>query len=69
MVVKCTNVDGVYDKDPATYADATRLDQVSYDDVLAKNLRVMDQTAIALARDNAMPIGVCHIDTLSELHT
>ena len=55
---KGTNVDGVYDSDPRTNPDAVRYDTVSYDEVLAKNLGVMDASAIALARDNGLPIIV-----------
>ncbi|MEM6677094.1 MAG: UMP kinase [Pseudomonadota bacterium] len=57
-IFKGTNVDGVYDSDPKTNADAVRYDMVSYDEVLARNLRVMDASAIALARDNDLPIVV-----------
>ncbi|MGB0499091.1 MAG: UMP kinase [Rubricella sp.] len=57
-IFKGTNVDGVYDSDPKTNPDATRYDRVTYDEVLAKNLKVMDASAIALARDNSLPIVV-----------
>lgn len=53
-----SGVDGVYDADPNLDAGATRYDSVSYDEVLQKNLRVMDQTAIALCRENKLPIVV-----------
>ncbi len=55
-------VDGVYDKDPAKYPDAKRYDDVTYDDVLQKRLGVMDASAIALARDNNLPIIVFSLD-------
>ena len=55
-------VDGVYDKDPKKHADAVRYDNVSYDDVLQKRLGVMDASAIALARDNNLPIIVFSLD-------
>ncbi len=55
-------VDGVYDKDPKTNPDAKRYDNVSYDDVLAKRLKVMDASAIALARDNNLPLIVFSLD-------
>jgi uridylate kinase len=61
-IFKGTKVDGVYDKDPAKHADAKRYDNVSYDDVLAKRLGVMDASAIALARDNNLPIIVFSLD-------
>ncbi|WP_172330791.1 UMP kinase [Mangrovicoccus sp. HB161399] len=54
--------DGVYDKDPRTNPDAKRYDSVTYDEVLAKNLKVMDASAIALARDNNKPIIVFPLD-------
>ncbi|WP_439122994.1 UMP kinase [Marivita sp.] len=55
-------VDGIYDKDPREHADAKRYDAVSYDEVLQKNLKVMDASAIALARDNNLPIIVFPLD-------
>ncbi len=54
--------DGVYDKDPREHADAKRFDSVTYDEVLQKNLKVMDASAIALARDNKLPIIVFSLD-------
>ena len=51
-------VDGVYDADPKTNKDATRYDCLSFDEAIQKNLRVMDQTALALCRENNMPIAV-----------
>ena len=59
---KGTKVDGVYDKDPKTNADARRFDHVTYDEVLARHLNVMDASAIALARDNDLPIIVFSLD-------
>jgi uridylate kinase len=61
-VFKGTKVDGVYDKDPKKHADAKRYDVVSYDETLEKHLGVMDATAIALARDNDLPIIVFSLD-------
>jgi uridylate kinase len=61
-IFKGTKVDGVYDKDPSKYPDAKRYDTVSYDDVLSKRLGVMDASAIALARDNNLPIIVFSLD-------
>lgn len=55
-------VDGVYDKDPKEHSDAVRFSNITYDDVLQKRLRVMDASAIALARDNNMPIFVFGLD-------
>jgi uridylate kinase len=55
-------VDGIYDKDPKTNPDAKRYEKVSFDEVLAKNLKVMDASAIALARDNSLPLIVFPLD-------
>ncbi len=60
-VIKATKVDGVYDKDPKKYADAKKLDTISYDEALAEDIKVMDDTAIALAKDNKLPIIVCNM--------
>ncbi|MEE2678338.1 MAG: UMP kinase [Myxococcota bacterium] len=51
-------VDGVYDADPKTNPDARRYETLSFDEAISKNLRVMDQTALALCRENDMPIVV-----------
>ena len=59
---KGTQVDGVYDSDPKKNPAARRYDRISYDQVLQKNLKVMDAAAIALARDNALPIVVFSLD-------
>ena len=61
-IFKGTKVDGVYDKDPAKHDDAKRYETVSYDDVLQMRLGVMDASAIALARDNNLPIIVFSLD-------
>lgn len=61
MVVKATKVDGVYDKDPKKFHDAIKLDELSYDDALKDHIKVMDDTAIALAKDNKLPIAVCNM--------
>ncbi|MEM6610619.1 MAG: UMP kinase [Pseudomonadota bacterium] len=61
-IFKGTKVDGVYDKDPVKNADAVRYDHISYDEVLAQHLGVMDASAIALARDNKLPIIVFSLD-------
>lgn len=60
-LLKGTQVDGVYTADPKTDPDATRYDKLSYQDVLAQDLRVMDTAAIALARENKVPILVFSI--------
>jgi uridylate kinase len=53
-----SGVDGVYDADPRTQPDATKFDEIGYMDVMTKNLKVMDATAIAFCRDNGIPIVV-----------
>lgn len=58
VVLKATNVDGVYNADPKQHPDATKYDKLTYDEVLDKQLGVMDLTAICLARDHDMPIRV-----------
>ena len=58
IVIKATKTNGVYDKDPLTNSDAVRYVKLSYDEVLNKNLQVMDATAIAFCRDNKLPIMV-----------
>jgi uridylate kinase len=67
MMIKCTSVDGIYSADPKKDPTAQKLETITYSDVLTKNLRIMDQASIALARDHDLKIGVCHIDTLSTL--
>ena len=62
VIFKGTQVDGIYDKDPKQHADAVRYDAVTYDEVLQKRLKVMDASAIALARDNNLPIIVFSLD-------
>ena len=57
-IMKGTQVDGVYDSDPKTNPDAKRFDRISYDEVLIKKLKIMDASAIALARDNNLPLVV-----------
>jgi uridylate kinase len=58
VVFKATKVDGVYDKDPAKHADAKRYESLSFLEVLSGELEVMDGAAIALCKDNAIPIVV-----------
>lgn len=62
VIFKGTQVDGIYDKDPQKHTDARRYDHISYNEVLQKNLKVMDASAIALARDNNLPIIVFSLD-------
>lgn len=62
VVAKATRVDGVYDKDPLKHDDAVRFHEISYDDTLAKNLKVIDASAVAMCRDNKMPIVVFNLN-------
>lgn len=61
VIMKATRVDGIYDADPETVADAKMLRKISYIDVLTQGLRVMDTTAISLCMDNHLPIIVFNI--------
>ncbi len=61
-VAKATQVDGVYDSDPRKNAGAKRFDKLDYSEVLARDLKVMDGAAIALARDNGLPVIVFSIE-------
>src|ERR1035441_4175691 len=56
IIAKATRVDGVYDKDPLQFPDAVKYDKITYLEVLAQSLRVMDATAVAMCRDNQLPI-------------
>ncbi|MHC4131055.1 MAG: UMP kinase [Planctomycetota bacterium] len=61
LLIKATNVDGVYTDDPKKNPDAQLIEKLSYEDVLAKNLRAMDHSAISLCRENNIPIIVLNI--------
>ncbi len=62
VLMKATKVDGIYDSDPVTNPEAKRFSEITYLDVINKGLKVMDSTAITLARDNDMPIIVFDIE-------
>tara|TARA_S200000501_G_scaffold200423_1_gene188584 strand:- start:142 stop:840 length:699 start_codon:yes stop_codon:yes gene_type:complete len=62
IVVKATNVDGVYSSDPKTDRFAKKYDSITFNEVIEKDLSVMDMTAVLLCRDHKMPIIVCNID-------
>ena len=62
VVMKATNVDGVYTADPKKDASATKYDRISFQEVLEKNLKVMDAAAIALCRENKLPILVFNMN-------
>lgn len=61
VLLKATKVDGVYDRDPKQYADAHKYERISYNDVLVNDLRVMDAAAVAICRENNLPIMVVNI--------
>jgi len=67
VLIKGTKVDGVFDKDPVVHSDAVRYNNVSFTEVLGKNLRVMDLTAITLCKENALPICVFNINNKGDL--
>ncbi len=67
VILKATKVDGVYDKDPEIYEDAQRIYSIKYIEVLDKNLRVMDSTAISMCMENKMPIIVFNIKNYGDL--
>lgn len=62
ILAKATKVDGVYDKDPMKHADAVRYNEVSYTEVLSKGLKILDASAVAMCRDNSMPINVFNLN-------
>ena len=67
VLLKGTKVDGVFDKDPVVHSDAVRYNNVSFTEVIGKNLRVMDLTAITLCKENALPICVFNINNKGDL--
>jgi len=67
VIIKGTRVDGVYDSDPEVNPDAKFFEEISYLDVLEQNLRVMDQTAITLCKENKLPINVININKKGNL--
>ena len=58
VMLKATKVDGVYDRDPKKFADAVRFDRLGYDEVIARDLQVMDTAAFALCRDSDLPLRI-----------
>jgi uridylate kinase len=67
LMIKATKVDGVYDSDPMLNPQARRFDRLTYDDVLARKLGVMDATAIVMCRDNDIPLRIINIFEAGEL--
>lgn len=62
LIVKVTKVDGIFDKDPVLHKNAKKFNQITFDEVIAKNLRVMDQTAFTLCKENKLPIRVMNMN-------
>lgn len=62
LMVKATKVDGIYDKDPLKYQDATKFDQLHYEEAIEKRLAVMDVAAMIMCNDNALDMVVCSIN-------
>jgi uridylate kinase len=67
ILMKATNVDGVYDKDPNRHPDARRYDTLTYTEAINRQLKVMDTSAIALCRENDMPIRVFNLNVPGNL--
>ncbi len=67
VILKGTKVDGIYDKDPLTHDNAKKISEISYADYLNKDIKVMDATAISLAKDRALPIIIFSIMNSSNI--
>ena len=67
VMLKATKVDGIYDKDPAKFDDAKKIDRITYDEVINQKLAVMDTTAIVMCRDNNLPLMVFNMLTPGEM--
>jgi uridylate kinase len=67
VIAKATKVDGVYDKDPMRFSDAVRYPEISYLEVLSKSLAVMDASAVAMCRDNHLPIQVFNLNVYGNI--
>jgi len=67
VLMKATKVDGVYDSDPVTNPAAKRYETIDINEVVAKNLKVMDATAIVMCRDNGMPLRIFNLNTDGEM--
>ena len=61
LIIKATKVDGIYNKDPIKFKQAKLIKNISYNDVINKSLKVMDLTAISLAKDTKIPIYITNI--------
>jgi len=67
VIAKGTRVEGVYDKDPLRHTDAVLYAKITYDEVLAKALKVMDASAIAMCRDNQLPVVVFNLNVFGNI--
>jgi len=67
VLIKATKVDGVYDSDPMKNPDAKRYDSLTYDEVLVKNLAIMDATAIVLCKEQSMPLRIFNLNKSGDL--
>lgn len=67
VIFKATMVDGIYDKDPHKYDDAVKFDELTFTEVLSKNLAVMDSTAASMCKDNNIPIVVFNLNDPSNI--
>jgi len=67
IILKGTKVDGIYDKDPLTHSDAKKISEISYSDYLSQDIKVMDATAISLAKDRGLPIIIFSIMNSSNI--
>lgn len=67
MVIKATKVDGIYNTDPAKDATAKKYQDITHQQVIEDNLRIMDLTAVAMAKDNNLPMFVCKITDIEQL--
>jgi uridylate kinase len=67
VIAKGTRVNGVYDKDPLRHSDAVQYEEVSYNEVLAKALKVLDASAVAMCRDNQLPILVFNLNVFGNI--
>lgn len=67
LLIKATKVDGIYNKDPMKFDDAVKLETITYDQALEDHIKVMDDTAIALAKDNNLPIAVANMNEKGNL--
>jgi uridylate kinase len=62
VLMKATKVEGIYNADPVTNLDAVKIDEISYMEILQRNLRVMDMTAVSLCKDNSLPMVIFNMN-------